>query len=529
MSRKTVQIELSPGRLTVRSARAERMVEIEDGAWEQAWADGLRPLDRPLRQALDELQIGPADAALLYRSPTMVAEVFSYPVKPAAASEAAMMALADALGRPLEDASWSLRTLAATARPRAQTVILACGDHNETAELLCDWLARADLRLIEAEPADARALAEVAAIVRSGARAEGCRAALRLDPGGGVFAASEAGHIAFVRSISIGADHFVEALTRPIRRAAGALQLSRAQARDIWARFGVPEPQQIVDEALGLRGADLLPLVQPVLQRLIVDVKQSIRFGLQDASRSSVQVEMIGPAAATPGLSEALAAAIDRPVAPCAIARTGAAARPMSALAPSAREGILFRRAALALRLGALLAFAQLGYEGYARHAEKRDLDAQIAAIETDAENAQALLALAEERMELAAALEAAEAQLELAFGNRIDWLAAMREIAAVTPEEIRFTEIAAVYESGVPIASLHGVAWLTDESEDVAESPIMRCLEALRASPLVERVELGEAQRAEIEGRASRRFSLRAALVGSPAWDFSSPAEVEP
>lgn len=529
MPRKTIQIELSPGRLTVRSARAERMIEIEDGAWEQAWADGLRPLDRPLRQALDELKIGPADAALLYRSPTMVAEVFSYPVKPAAANEAAMMALADALGRPLEDAAWSLRTLATTARPRVQTVVLACADHNETAELLCDWLARAGLRLIEAEPADARALAEVAAIVRSAARAEGCRAALRLDPGGGVFAASEAGHIAFVRSIGIGADHFVESLTRPIRRAAGPLQLTRSQARDIWSRFGVPEPQQTIDDALGLRGADLLPLIQPVLQRLIVDVKQSIRFGLQDASRSSVQVELIGPSAATPGLSEALAAAIDRPVAPCAIAGAGASAKPMSTLAPSAREGILFRHASMALRLGALLAIAQLGYEGYARFTEKRDLQTQIAAIETDFENAQALLNLAEERRDLAVALDAAEAQLELAFGQRIDWLAAMREIAAVTPEQVRFTEIAAVFESGVPFASLHGVAWLTDESEDVAQSPIMRCLEALRASPLIERVELGEAQRAEIEGRASRRFSLRAALVGSPAWDFTSLSEVEP
>lgn len=530
MSRKTVEISLSPGRLTVALGERCANIDLEEQLWETAWSEGLRPLDKPLTDALTELGVPGADGLLVYRSPTAIAEVFSYPVKAGAAEEAAALALADALGRPLEQCTWSLQTLSATTRPTVQTVILAAGDIAATAEVIEQWTRRAGVRLVHAEPADARALALVAGAVRCGPGGA-CRAVLRMDDAGSVFAAGSGERLAFVRCVGIGLDQFVEALTRPIPRkggVAGPAQLGRAKAREILMRVGVPEPAQIVDEALGIRGGDLLPLMQPALQRLLIEIKQSLRFGLDDAERTSLMIGLDGPGAAIPGLAATIASAVDRPVAPCAPPTKPLKLRRMSTLAPSAREAIAMRRASVALRAGAVGAAALIAFETFSAVRREKAIGAEIAAIEIDAERAGEAIASAEAQRSVAAALTDAQAKLDASFGRRTDWMAFLRELAVLTPESVRFTEIAGSYESGLPMASLHGVAWFEEADTDASgEGPITRYLDALRASPLVDRVELGETQRSDFEGRPARRFSLRVSLVGGAEWEF--PGQLEP
>lgn len=528
----TVEISLSPGRLTVALGDRCARIDLDEQSWEAVWAEGLRPLDRPLTEALRELGVARADGLLIYRSPTAIAEVFSYPVKAGAAEEAATLALADALGRPLEQCTWSLRTLSTTTRPAVQTVILAAGDSAATAEVIEQWARRAGVRLVHAEPADARALALVAGAVRSGP-AGVCRAVLRIDDAGAVFAAGSGERLAFVRCVGIGLDHFVESLTRPIQQKgglAGPAPLSRARAREILMRVGVPEPSQIVDDASGLRGADLLPLMQPALQRLLIEIKQSLRFGLDDAERAALTIGLDGPGAEVPGLATTIASAVDRPVMMCPPPTRPAKPRRMSTLAPSAREAIIVRRASLALRAGAVAAAALIAFETYGSMQREKAIGLEIGEIAAEAERAGEAIAAAEAQRSIGAALAEAQSRLDASFGRRADWTAFLRELSLLTPESVRFTEIAGLYESGLPVASLHGVAWFEASDIDAAgEGPIMEYLDALRASPLVERVELGETQRSDFEGRPARRFSLRVSLVGGAAWEFPGPSEAAP
>ncbi|MBL0921889.1 MAG: hypothetical protein IBJ10_07150, partial [Phycisphaerales bacterium] len=495
----TVEIELSPGRVSATQGRRRAVVDLDPAAWERAWAEDLHPLDAPLAKALREIGVARGRASLVYRSPTAVAEIYCYPVKPARAMEAASLALADALGAPLDESAWSIRTLRAARRGNPQTVMLAAAERAATAESIERWIARSGLRLMGAEPGGARALAAVAATTLQ--RGGGRFAALRLDDDGGVLAASIDGRIAFVRSLGLGLNDFVEALTRPVRTPSGAQTLSLAQARAVLERVGVPEPSQVVDESLGVMGSDVLPLIQPALQRLLVEIKQSLRFGLDESDRTELTIELLGPGAGVPGLGETIAAAVERPVVPGGrCAATLRRSPRMSTLAPSARRRIMGRRATMAMRAGVAAAACLAAWDVSVAMTQERTLRAQSDALAAEVERAQASLLA----MERASALEAAALEgwgrIEASFGRRADWLAVLREIAAVTPGEIRYSEVAGGQESGSPVATLSGVAWAGEGEAASGDGPIMRLVDALRTSPLVDRVELGETQRADMD-----------------------------
>ncbi len=101
-----------------------------------------------------------------------------------------------------------------------------------------------------------------------------------------MLAVGRPGRLAFVRSIGVGTESFADALVRPLRARAAEtapVSLDRESVRSVLRQVGIPSPDALIPGHPELTGASLLPVLHPVIQRLALEIKQSVRFGVEDA------------------------------------------------------------------------------------------------------------------------------------------------------------------------------------------------------------------------------------------------------
>ena len=193
------------------------------------------------------------------------------------------------------------------------------------------------------------------------------------------------GRLLLVRTIATGLENLAVRLCRPLRARWGCRGVAahhpraRQRAGSSLLSAGVPAPHAPIPAYPTLVGSSLLPHLQPVLQRLTIEIKQSLRFGVAEEDRSKVVLRVAGPGAAVPGLCEAIARAAGFPYEPDAELERSADALDSStggliaaracpslvlALAPAeVRSARHTRRSRRALLVGAGLALAFIGYE----------------------------------------------------------------------------------------------------------------------------------------------------------------------
>src|SRR5262249_38213525 len=153
-----------------------------------------------------------------------------------------------------------------------------------------------------AVPADAAATIGAVASVRDKPASDTVCAGFYFGEHSSVLAAMMNGRLCFVRTLGLGVDALVDALTRPIRVRQGPegfrprVTLERGAARDLLLAMGVPGPDVVVDPQRGIDGSAVLPLLQPVVQRICIEVKQSLRFGMEEAAgKAPVRLTIVGP------------------------------------------------------------------------------------------------------------------------------------------------------------------------------------------------------------------------------------------
>lgn len=127
--------------------------------------------------------------------------------------------------------------------------------------------------------------------------------------------AQENGRLEMFRTIGLGLKHLVGAMTRPIliNEHVEPVQIDPQQAAWILRYVGIPDRETIINEEHGVTGLHVLPLLQPILQRLLVELKQSLRFGLSSAQRSSLSLIFSGPGAMTPHLAALISESLEIP------------------------------------------------------------------------------------------------------------------------------------------------------------------------------------------------------------------------
>lgn len=559
-----VIIEVSPSALEVATCRGGSIVgrcrtELTLGQWPETWTDGLSQLDAALARAVEELKCQSLPATVIYQGPTpgAVVSITSCATAAglAAATSAAKLALSNLASFPTTANPSAVSPLY---RDRAGDVphlhMVAAADTAEVTSAISEWLARGGLGF------DGTLPAEVAAMLASIEHGESqpptnhVHAVLWIAGHTSVLSAVHKGRLVLVRPISAGADLLAEALTRPLRPRDGgessqAITLDRVQARELLRRAGIPAPTQPIPGLEAFDGSAALPWLQPVLQRLALEIKQSLRFGVAEADRASVRLSVAGAGPSIPNLQSTLArlagvmeAGVCGPCSTHVDAVSLRAHLPLlrTAGADAHRVARTLRRAML---VGVVAAAGLLAFDGVTTRqtlANQRNrlvsVRQQLAGIDSiDASNHTTLASYA--------AARALQSRVESKLGDAPDWAAAMRLIGKATPSSLRIQELTMLTQvppalapaapdapPPPPPAPAGGVCTLRgyvfDQNID-GPATIRAYMQKLQGSPLVESVNLTSTQRTRLDGTEGQAFELRITFVGVPVLPTSRPRAV--
>ncbi|MBY0311861.1 MAG: hypothetical protein K2W85_07310 [Phycisphaerales bacterium] len=559
MSTPRIIIELSPSRIEVGVIRptlsgamrpvewrAERLALAE---WPTPFTTALPELQTTLTKLLAELHITHAAATLIPFSPGSVSLVAPIPrtVSTATAEQAAKLAMTGVADFPVDDAPYDTLLLhtdpsskaKSTATEDADSVpqqhVLACADAEERSSALCAMLEAAGLSVDRILPAESVAIAEtVRCSMDASANAEAA-CVVWLGEHFTTLAASSHGRLLFVRTIATGTEMLVDALRRPLRSRdtdEGPLTLDPAGARNLLLTAGIPAPDADIPGHPQLIGSAILPHLQPLVQRLSVEIKQSLRFGVSDALRPSVQLKFIGPGSAVPNFAKTIARAAGFSILAetasddladaqdsCTGGLIAAFVRnpelSIALLPRDRRHTRSLRSIRRAMLIGSALAVAFVAYEAFDSHnrlsQERARLAAETARIQADAP----ALAAREQSAQASMALSAVEQRVRTTMTAGADWSPALSALSNATPEPVRVNTLSMQAADATPTISVRGHVRFHPSADP--PSIIRAYVAALQQLPIVQSVTLGATSRAAISGHDAQVFELSIKVVPLP------------
>ena len=501
--------------------RATKRVKISPMLWEEAWGDGLTPFDSTLATLLKSLS-APRNVrtSVLYSSPGSIAVVKTAPGPGEDGVEAARLEVVES------NSNSGLEYISGATRldhvEGANVIVTADRDLN--AQTIFAWLSRAGCRLEALIPERAITLRSVINDVVS--REDDGSVTCYLGERTTVIASGGGGVLTSIRSIDFGFSLLVEAFARGLRQEleeGGAADVcsNHAEARKRLFELGLPTSSSTGVNAETFRS--VIPLLQPVIQRYCIEVKQTIRFGIPETGSPSRRLRLTGPGAAIHGFKDPLSHSIDLDIYtdplwaefdPGAVCDERSTAMeyiredaPQLRLTPRiVREQNASRQIASGVRTGVLCAGLALAAEGGYIFTKSSDAARAVRAAEP------ALVLVREHRSQcelasaLAVSLDAAATQTLERMGDRPDWYALLGELASLGSESISLSEIRAFREDGRLQVIVIGYARLRDEQGNALGA----LTERLRSSPLFGDVQLGSTSLVENAGERARRFELR-------------------
>lgn len=471
-----VIIGLSPTLLRVRrgSDGPVEVIAVNSGAWESNWSENLTALDHELTGALRRLGVKPgASAICVYQGLHTVTDVVTVPLEGEAAVDAATLAFRDTIGA---DVDWmvgmsKLRTCGGS------THFVASAESVAASEVLNGFITRANLRLRALIPAKA---ASVRAAVDATSGSESLRVHIWLGENTTILTAVDHGRLVICRALDFGYGALVDALVR----AADADYSFRPTALEHLRTFGLPGGRGYEAGEAGLSAEVVRPLIQPVLQRYALEIKQTLRFGSTqtDLSRETIMIE--GPGAGIKGLLESFELHFDANItraetcAPLNHGETGGLdlERTVRLEPPSltVRNTARSVRWAVAAGTAATLAVAMgTGLWAHTRTAEIARTKDQLAARASELAEYEALC---ERATALAANLEDGANLAAKVIGPRPAWGAMLAALTRLANEQIEIIEVTGSFASesaGAATMSLRGVAWPPAASGSAGPRPM--------------------------------------------------------
>lgn len=549
-----ILIRLSSTRLELAVQRKGIIEAIRDDRFDPPapgtdLAEQLSKRHSTLKSWITELALAGKPAALLYAGPTASTLLTSLPVTTQALSarKAAIMALSDVAGFPAEFSPHDINPVftdkvplarPGQTQPQAQQHWLSACDSEATLQLLTTWLSSCGLIPEVIRPMAASMQGCTLHGVRNQPASSTFTARLWLDDHEAFFALGDAAGLRLARAIPLGLETLVDSLLRPIvSRAAqdqpssAPITLDRAAARSILDRYGIPGPDQIIDARQSLSGRSILPLLSPVLQRLSIEIKQSLRFGLTEEQRAASSLLILGPGAKIPGLQAALAqlcgiepAAEPAPAGLQSLLTAEAAglgstitllpeALATARMARSLRSYLLAGCACAVLTVGAFGGWSHLS----ARTASGRieSLQAQIKDFSTKASSLQAVTS----RRSL---LNQAVDRLDQQAGPQPPVAQAFAAVVTSIPALASVTSFSLNEDNAQPQIVLAGRLPSKDESDFA--SIMNTWLASLRQSPLVANVTSGGTTRSQEQDKIWYTFDLKIRLVSLPYAQLRTP-----
>ena len=524
-----LEVAVVSGRAVVRSA----VVELDPTEWEGYWADGLMPLDSVLATILKRLGARRGMRATLYHDgPDAAAMLASCPVTGDAALRAARMQIVEALPYPPSGnpVSCSIVGRDASGDP-PRTHVLTAADRDDRAQSLYGFLVRAGCRPVVIAPMEAPLIAAAARAALDESRGPD-DVLMLIGERHTVISAGNGGNLRYLRSFDLGCDLMHEAVVRafhPAGHAAPPTTGERERAREFLHTRGIPKPGDVIDASSGLRGSTLLPLLQPIIQRYVVETRQTIRFGMSHSDLSKVRLVLSGPGGRIPRLAELLSNHLDVEAVVSEDAPTyesGSCSASLRACVEHTLPGLNVlpmsaevRRIAgvlaVGVRAGGVVAGLLLAADGARIAHDRAAIDRAMHANAPIIESIDLAAGIDRRASELAARLADAEASLAATLGEYPDWFAMLHQIAAVASDDVRLLEVTGDVGREGPAVTIRGIALAGEGTE--GPEPLSRYLEVLAASPLTRSVQLASTRNTVLDDAPARSFVLRAQLHGLP------------
>lgn len=546
MQRRCVLVEICPSQMRAALVVRGRVVASRSVGhwlpdWKESWPKGLVSLAPALRTMLSELGADGLPATIFYAAPHGAAGVYSCPASAGArgAESAARLALADASEFAPEANPTMIFRLAVDHGPRAegaegpQIHTLAATDSEAGVRAVTELGTECGLDVRAVAPADTVALASTVRAVLAASKGPGAAVALRIGSWGTVLAAAAGGRLRFVRQISVGTASLVSALTGEVRSTDGApapRALDRERAGSLLARSGIPARGSVFDAESGLGADAVLPLMQPVLQRWIVEVRQSLRFGLTEPERAGAHMVPMGPGSQVPNLARLIADQLGLTVAepdstPAGPPLGGGSIEDHAAgilgdaelLVPSERaEGRRLATIRRGMWIGIGAACALGAVDGVSAWFELAGARAQQERVKASLADAARVVDIGRSLGDREAAVRASRQKLVGWMSPRARWDALLAVLGRETPASIRLSRVEMRFEGRQPECSIRGHAAASPGSD--ATASLKSYMEGLSASPIVQKCTLGSARRMQDGDSGRTEFEVVITLVGLPA-----------
>lgn len=476
-------ISLSPTHLSAIAVRRGRVLQsetttLDPSNWKSLWSDGLMHLDQPLRQLLSRFSFSARHGAtLLYQSPTSTTQITSVEQGGAYARETARSKIRETVG---VGAAVSVCELGQSANHGSGNLLFAFSDREETLRAFYAWLTRCGVRVTGMIPSNV-----VSVVVASEqALAEpGDTAVFYLDKHCSVIChANESGELKLVRPADFGYESLADAYRQAV---ADQFDDDEPTHRDLDVtaqshlfEHGIPF-QMIQVGDLELRSA-VLPRMAPALQRIGIDLKQTIRFGIDDSS-SLNRLTVVGPGAAIPSITKAIGEHLELNVAcapgsdqydpSCAgsVGSTEVACISLSSaiptLLPKIAEESLFK-GELKKALAAGMAFAGLVMGGQYMLAQKQIDDVQ-AQMSRDVVRYEQVVAFEETSQQVHQAQQILSKIASLVTeqtSDRANWEVPLAQLSSLTGEGVRIQELRGELAGAQPELKLNGYSVAQDD-----------------------------------------------------------------
>lgn len=480
-----------PSGLAVVGANGLRFEEpLECASWSRLWETNLSELDEPLRRLLAKVPACRKSPTMVYHAPESAVEVMTLPVSPRDAVRAARLRLSESC--MIVDSFVSASVL--SSQPGSCTA-LAVGDAADRVNTVAAWLDRNGVRDPQIIPGHAKAVADVAQFALLSARPG---VFVWVDRHFSAVVGGSAGKIRFARTLSTGYDVLSEAYGRAIRSKDTSLAIK------LLTECGIPKRGAVVSEDPPLKAEDVLHLLQPALQRLAIEVKQTVRFAATEQDMSSPQLSVAGPGSLIKGLTEALGFQLDTSVMMASGETVVIDPRSLALESMIGSEQRTRRQFAWALRLGVAAAAALVTIDHSVVSKEVLSAMARAAELRPEVESARSGRRL--EELSLASESELAKIDLVLSesVGRRAPWAAVLRSLSRHPVAGLRVHEMSIVGGGDRPKLAARGSIAKGPDSDGA----VGRFVAWLRDSGLYADVEL-QSNRIDDEQRTTFAISI--------------------
>jgi type IV pilus assembly protein PilM len=323
----------------------------------------------------------------------------------------------------------------------------------------------------------------------------------------------------FSREIDIAGNSFMDALMRPILTPEEIIHLTQDQAEQILELTGYPRFGVDLELPHGIRSADLLPLTEPVAQRLTTEIQRSMDYlnGLLERN-GEVRIMLSGTTGAMPNFARMLEENLRTPVTYLdPIARAMAHLRlaicdqnpppladyaaifgyslgtykPLNLLAQEERASVARLRASRDQKVRATCALALVA--GMAMTAVPLNSRYTLAIRQTEdtVKNLTEQIKVQSEAVAYWSSFQDKAKKVTLARGPVPNWVGVMKEFSAILPETVQITSLTCT--RGLESISLRLVAIVHPDGTTTRET-LTQMTQALNASPFFCKVRVKQA-----------------------------------